>query len=203
MVEQLSRLHGVPAVPVLNLNSLNDERISRVVNAVTPESSPLPTPVHRKEEYKIDVLIPPNISDPLNLNAEDDSDYEAKAKLLISLLVKKKVWVRKRPCKPLLSVDLSHLPGPVPELEVGHDGDISETDEEEALARHALVHCFVHPEDICLAEKQDGRRRVQPVEHRVYEVGVAGLACEQYVGGGLAVPVLRAVLHRGTEQEAP
>ena len=114
----------------LNLNSLNDERISRVVNAVTPESSPLPTPVHRKEEYKIEVLIPPNISDPLNLNAEDDSDYEAK--LLISPLVKKKkVRVRKRPRKPLLSVDLSHLPGPVPELEAGHEGDISETDEEE------------------------------------------------------------------------
>ena len=57
----------------LNLNSLNDERISKVVNAVTPESSPVPTPVHRKEEYKIEVLIPPNISDPLNLNADDDS----------------------------------------------------------------------------------------------------------------------------------
>ena len=71
----------------LNLNSLNDERIARVVNAVTPESSPLPTPKHRKQEYKIEVLIPPNISDPLNLNAEDDSDYEAK---LISPLVKKK-----------------------------------------------------------------------------------------------------------------
>ena len=71
----------------LNLNSLNDERIARVVNAVTPESSPLPTPKHRKEEYKIEVLIPPNISDPLNLNAEDDSDYEAK---LISPVVRKK-----------------------------------------------------------------------------------------------------------------
>ena len=33
------------------------------------------------------MLIPPNISDPLNLNAEDDSDYEAK---LISPLIKKK-----------------------------------------------------------------------------------------------------------------
>ena len=42
---------------------------------------------YRKEEYKIEVLIPPNISDPLNLNAEDDSDYEAK---LVSPLLKKK-----------------------------------------------------------------------------------------------------------------
>ena len=32
----------------LNLNSLSDERIARVANAVTPESSPLPTPKHRK-----------------------------------------------------------------------------------------------------------------------------------------------------------
>jgi hypothetical protein len=43
--------------------------------------------LYRKEEYKIEVLIPPNISDPLNLNAEDDSDYEAK---LVSPLLKKK-----------------------------------------------------------------------------------------------------------------
>merc|ERR1719510_2629292 len=71
----------------LNLNSLSDERIAKAINAVTPESSPLPTPKHRKEEYKIEVLIPPNISDPLNLNAEDDSDYEAK---LISPIVRKK-----------------------------------------------------------------------------------------------------------------
>ena len=44
---------------------------------MTPQSSPLPTLKHRKEEYKTDVLIPPNISDPLNLNAEDDSEYKA------------------------------------------------------------------------------------------------------------------------------
>jgi len=61
----------------LNLNSLSDERISRAVNAVTPESSPLPTPKHRKAEYKIEVLIPPNISDPLNLNCNvDEGEYE-------------------------------------------------------------------------------------------------------------------------------
>jgi len=112
----------------LNLNSLNDERIARVVNAVTPESSPLPTPKHRKEEYKIEVLIPPNISDPLNLNAEDDSDYEAK--LISPLVKKKKVRHRKRPKKPLLSVDIANLPGPKPEVEEGNEGDISETDEE-------------------------------------------------------------------------
>eukprot|EP00092_Neocalanus_flemingeri_P020387 GFUD01022085.1.p1 GENE.GFUD01022085.1~~GFUD01022085.1.p1 ORF type:complete len:1165 (+),score=332.33 GFUD01022085.1:40-3534(+) len=114
----------------LNLNSLNDERIARVVNAVTPESSPLPTPKHRKEEYKIEVLIPPNISDPLNLNAEDDSDYEAK--LISPLVKKKKVRHRKRPKKPLLAVDLANLPGPKPEVEEGNEGDISETDEEGA-----------------------------------------------------------------------
>ena len=62
----------------LNLNSLSDERISKIVNAITPESSPLPTPKHRKAEYKIEVLIPPNISDPLNLNCGvDENEYES------------------------------------------------------------------------------------------------------------------------------
>ena len=115
----------------LNLNSLNDEKISRVVNAVTPESSPLPTPTHRKEDYKIEVLIPLNISDPLNLNAanDDDSDYEAK--LISPQVKKKKIRHRKRLRKAMSAVDLSNLPGPKPELEEGHEGDISGTDEDE------------------------------------------------------------------------
>ena len=41
--------------------------MAQIANAVTPQSSPIPTPKHRKPEYKIEVLIPPNISDPLNL----------------------------------------------------------------------------------------------------------------------------------------
>ena len=60
------------------MNSLSDEKISKIVNAITPESSPLPTPKHRKAEYKIEVLIPPNISDPLNLNCGvDENEYES------------------------------------------------------------------------------------------------------------------------------
>ncbi|KAK9502182.1 hypothetical protein O3M35_012763 [Rhynocoris fuscipes] len=47
------------------------------MNAVTPESSPLPTPQHKKGE--IEVIIPPNIRDPLNLagDVEDDNAYVA------------------------------------------------------------------------------------------------------------------------------
>ena len=49
-----------------------------MVNAVTPESSPIPTPKHKKAEYKIEVFIPPNISDPLNLMKDDnDDEYDA------------------------------------------------------------------------------------------------------------------------------
>ncbi|XP_054285435.1 7SK snRNA methylphosphate capping enzyme-like [Macrosteles quadrilineatus] len=60
----------------LNLNSLQDEDINRAMNAVTPKSSPLPTPKHRKGE--IEVIIPPDITDPLNLIAgDDDATYEA------------------------------------------------------------------------------------------------------------------------------
>lgn len=46
------------------------------MNAVTPKSSPLPTPKHRRGE--IEVIIPPDITDPLNLTAgDDDAAYEA------------------------------------------------------------------------------------------------------------------------------
>lgn len=60
----------------LNLNSMQDEEVNRAMNAVTPKSSPLPTPKHRKGA--IEVIIPPNICDPLNLsNCNDDEDeYE-------------------------------------------------------------------------------------------------------------------------------
>lgn len=59
----------------LNLNSLQDEEINRAMNAVTPKSSPLPTPPRRRAQ--IEVIIPPNICDPLNLiDYTDDATYE-------------------------------------------------------------------------------------------------------------------------------
>ncbi|VVC99081.1 unnamed protein product [Leptidea sinapis] len=64
----------------LNLNSLQDEDINRAMNAVTPESSPLPTPPRHKA--KIDVIIPPNIRDPLNLMEPlDNEEYEKRLEL--------------------------------------------------------------------------------------------------------------------------
>jgi 7SK snRNA methylphosphate capping enzyme len=75
-------LHGGNIRDPLNLNSLSDEKVAKVVNAVTPKSSPIPTPKHRKAEYKIEVFIPPNISDPLNLMQDDinDDEYDASFK---------------------------------------------------------------------------------------------------------------------------
>ena len=59
----------------LNLNSLQDEEINRAMNAVTPKSSPIPTPPRRRGQ--IEVIIPPNMCDPLNLiDCEDDAEYE-------------------------------------------------------------------------------------------------------------------------------
>lgn len=64
----------------LNLNSLQDEDINRAMNAVTPESSPLPTPPRHKA--KIDVIIPPNIRDPLNLMEPlDNEEYEKRLEM--------------------------------------------------------------------------------------------------------------------------
>ncbi|XP_046579619.1 LOW QUALITY PROTEIN: 7SK snRNA methylphosphate capping enzyme-like [Haliotis rubra] len=54
----------------LNLNSLYHDEEGKVLNESTPVSSPIPTPSHRQ---KVEVVIPPNITDPLNLNADDDS----------------------------------------------------------------------------------------------------------------------------------
>lgn len=71
----------------LNLGSLADERINQALNEHTPESSPLPTPKHRKEE--IEVLIPTNIKDPLNLSMPDD-DLAERALISPNTSVRKK-----------------------------------------------------------------------------------------------------------------
>ncbi|KRT86728.1 methyltransferase, partial [Oryctes borbonicus] len=59
----------------LNLNSLQDEEINRAMNAVTPKSSPIPTPPRRKGQ--IEVIIPSNMNDPLHLiDCADDAEFE-------------------------------------------------------------------------------------------------------------------------------
>ncbi len=68
-------LQGGNSRDPLNLGSLADEQVNKALNEHTPESSPLPTPKHRKEE--IEVLIPPNICDPLNLNMPDNLAEQA------------------------------------------------------------------------------------------------------------------------------
>ncbi|XP_031788465.1 7SK snRNA methylphosphate capping enzyme [Nasonia vitripennis] len=80
----------------LNLNSMQDEEINRAMNAVTPKSSPLPTPKHRKEA--IEVIIPPNICDPLNLiNCNDNDEYEKQLISPVKKTSKKRNRKRKRP----------------------------------------------------------------------------------------------------------
>ncbi|OXU18037.1 hypothetical protein TSAR_000510 [Trichomalopsis sarcophagae] len=80
----------------LNLNSMQDEEINRAMNAVTPKSSPLPTPKHRKEA--IEVIIPPNICDPLNLiNCNDNDEYEKQLISPVKKPSKKRNRKRKRP----------------------------------------------------------------------------------------------------------
>ncbi|XP_013414626.1 7SK snRNA methylphosphate capping enzyme isoform X2 [Lingula anatina] len=60
----------------LNLNSLcDDEEVNKALNQDTPVSSPIPTPAHRKEQ--VEVIIPPNITDPLNLNEQNDGEMKS------------------------------------------------------------------------------------------------------------------------------
>lgn len=78
----------------LNLNSLQDEDVNRAMNAVTPESSPLPTPPRHKA--KIDVIIPPNIRDPLNLMEPlDNEEYEKRLEMQ-QRKPRKKARIRRR-----------------------------------------------------------------------------------------------------------
>ncbi|XP_045161582.2 7SK snRNA methylphosphate capping enzyme-like [Mercenaria mercenaria] len=64
-------LNGGSIDDPLNLNGLDSSELGKELNSVTPQSSPLPAPVRRQS---VEVRIPFNITDPLNLN---DSDEEA------------------------------------------------------------------------------------------------------------------------------
>lgn len=75
----------------LNLNSLQDEALDTSENAATPKSSPITTPP------KIEVIIPPNIYDPLHLLQPVDSiEYEK----LLTAPLKRKIKHRNRKKKP-------------------------------------------------------------------------------------------------------
>lgn len=61
----------------LNLNSLLDEEVNKVLNAQTPKSSPLPA----KSRDPVEILIPKDITDPLNLSGRGG---DAAAGVLVS-----------------------------------------------------------------------------------------------------------------------
>ncbi|XP_048450241.1 7SK snRNA methylphosphate capping enzyme isoform X2 [Rhincodon typus] len=52
----------------LNLNSLLDEDVNKALNAETPKSSPLPS----RNRDPVEILIPKDITDPLNLNNDSE-----------------------------------------------------------------------------------------------------------------------------------
>lgn len=64
-------LNGGSIDDPLNLNGLDSSELGKQLNSVTPKSSPLPTPTRRQS---VEVRIPINVTDPLNLN---DSNEEA------------------------------------------------------------------------------------------------------------------------------
>ncbi|XP_051517015.1 7SK snRNA methylphosphate capping enzyme-like [Myxocyprinus asiaticus] len=67
----------------LNLNSLMDEEVNQALNAETPKSSPLPA----KNRDPVEILIPKDITDPLNLNS---NSRKAVASMLIMPVKKRK-----------------------------------------------------------------------------------------------------------------
>ncbi|XP_061664588.1 7SK snRNA methylphosphate capping enzyme-like isoform X2 [Syngnathoides biaculeatus] len=65
----------------LNLNSLLDEDVNRATNQMTPKSSPLPS----RSGDPVDILVPRDITDPLNLKGEGRCGGEAAGVLLSPL----------------------------------------------------------------------------------------------------------------------
>ncbi|XP_077357070.1 7SK snRNA methylphosphate capping enzyme-like isoform X1 [Festucalex cinctus] len=65
----------------LNLNSLLDEDVNRASNQTTPKSSPLPS----RSREPVDILVPRDITDPLNLKGEGRRGGEAEGVLLSPL----------------------------------------------------------------------------------------------------------------------
>jgi len=87
----------------LNLNSLCDDEVNKSMNETTPISSPVPIPVHRLE---VQVLVPVNSADPLNLNAEDsDNSTEIKASSLPRSVFRKR---RKRNRRKMRMHNIAH-----------------------------------------------------------------------------------------------
>lgn len=75
---------------------MQDEEINRAMNAVTPKSSPLPTPKHKKDV--IEVLMPPNSRDPLLLTCNDNEEYEKQLLLPLKKISKRRNKKKKRAC---------------------------------------------------------------------------------------------------------
>ncbi|XP_061618973.1 7SK snRNA methylphosphate capping enzyme-like [Phyllopteryx taeniolatus] len=65
----------------LNLNSLLDEDVNRATNQTTPKCSPLPS----RSRDPVDILVPRDITDPLNLKGEGRPGGEAAGVLLSPL----------------------------------------------------------------------------------------------------------------------
>ena len=67
-------LNGGTIEDPLNLNGLDSSELGKQLNSVTPQSSPLPVP----KRTSVELRIPVNVTDPLNLSAadEDGTDLE-------------------------------------------------------------------------------------------------------------------------------
>ncbi|XP_057711664.1 7SK snRNA methylphosphate capping enzyme-like isoform X2 [Corythoichthys intestinalis] len=65
----------------LNLNSLLDEDVNRATNQTTPKCSPLPS----RSRDPVDILVPRDITDPLNLKGEGKPGEESDGVLLSPL----------------------------------------------------------------------------------------------------------------------
>lgn len=109
----------------LNLNSLQDEALVSI-SAVTPKSSPIPTPP------KIEVIIPPNIHDPLHLlDPVDSIEYE---KQLVSPIKNRRLNRQRSRKKRIKKID----------------GNEKEHIEETEIVSNDVINFLFSPKDVDL-----------------------------------------------------
>lgn len=74
----------------LNLNSLLDEEVNRLTNQQTPQCSPMPS----RSRDAVEILVPRDVRDPLNLNAASGEDGDTVGVLVSPLKSRRRHWNR-------------------------------------------------------------------------------------------------------------
>ncbi|KAF5291176.1 hypothetical protein FQA39_LY14418 [Lamprigera yunnana] len=139
----------------LNLSSLQDEEVNRAMNAITPKSSPVPTPPQKKGQ--VEVIIPPNIKDPLNLVCTDNEEYEQQLCSPLKKCKKKRVRKKRTSSGTSEVADADHI-GCVEAKTPESNTDSAKIPE--------VAETVIKPKDLTLELKKEKTKRKSEEHHK-------------------------------------